>query len=190
MCVCILPYISIHYSFYWRLMMQAVDLTVLVSKQDILNTIQTWIIHCPVNSPIFKSQFDGHSFFSRRQCGVVVRAWASWSNGQWFKFSYSHVVSWKVCLFFCGLHCSYLPWFLLLTDYKSASNLLCQSVLESVVCERFGSKPLRLFRLLLLKKHLEQKQISDMALIPNKEAKEMLYSLLAENFISLQVRQK
>lgn len=71
-------------------------------------------------------------------------------------------------------------------NYKSASNLLCQSVLESVVCERFGSKPLRLFRLLLLKKHLEQKQISDMALIPNKEAKEMLYSLLAENFISLQ----
>ena len=56
--------------------------------------------------------------------------------------------------------------------------------------ERFGSKHLRLFRLLLLKKHLEQKQISDMALIPNKETKEMLYSLLAEQFVSLQVIEK
>ena len=73
------------------------------------------------------------------------------------------------------------------SDYKKSSERMCQAVLESVVRERFGSKPLRLFRLLLLKKHLEQKQISDTALIPNKESKEMLYSLLAENFVSLQV---
>lgn len=65
--------------------------------------------------------------------------------------------------------------------------MLCQATLESVVRERFGSKPLRLFRLLLTKRLLEQKQLTDMALIPNKESKEMLYSLLAENFVSLQV---
>ncbi len=64
---------------------------------------------------------------------------------------------------------------------------MCEAVIESVVRERFGSKPLRLFRLLLLKRHLEQKQLSDMALIPNKESKDMLYSLLAEHFVSLQV---
>ena len=75
-------------------------------------------------------------------------------------------------------------------DYKKISELLCQATLESIVRERFGSKHLRLFRLLLLKKHLEQKQISDMALIPNKETKEMLYSLLAEQFVSLQVIEK
>ena len=33
-----------------------------------------------------------------KQCGVVVRTWASWLNGQWFKLSYSKVVR---------LHCSY-----------------------------------------------------------------------------------
>ena len=53
--------------------------------------------------------------------------------------------------------------------------------------ERFGSKCLRVFRLLLLKKVLEQKQVVDMAMIPSKEARELLYTLLAENFVSLQV---
>ena len=65
-------------------------------------------------------------------------------------------------------------------------ELICRATLESIVRERFGSKPLRIFRLLSLKQHLEQKQVSDMALVPNKEAKEILYSLLSENFISLQ----
>ena len=88
-------------------------------------------------------------------------------------------------LFLCFSFFSILP--SSSSDYKKSSERMCQAVLESVVRERFGSKPLRLFRLLLLKKHLEQKQISDTALIPNKESKEMLYSLLAENFVSLQV---
>ncbi|XP_003385389.1 PREDICTED: DNA-directed RNA polymerase III subunit RPC3-like [Amphimedon queenslandica] len=71
-------------------------------------------------------------------------------------------------------------------NFKKCSEILCQSQLELVVRERFNDKHLRLFRLLCLKKRLEQKQISDMALIPNKKAKEILYSLLAENFITLQ----
>lgn len=53
--------------------------------------------------------------------------------------------------------------------------------------ERFGSKAFRVFRLLLMKKMLEQKQVSDMAMIPAKEAKEILYTLLTEGFVSLQV---
>jgi DNA-directed RNA polymerase III subunit RPC3 len=57
---------------------------------------------------------------------------------------------------------------------------------EGIVRERFGSKCLRVFRLLLVKRVLEQKQVVDMAMIPSKEARELLYSLLAENFISLQ----
>lgn len=61
--------------------------------------------------------------------------------------------------------------------------------MEGIVKERFGSKCLRVFRLLLLKKVLEQKQVVDMAMIPSKEARELLYSLLAENFVSLQVTQ-
>ncbi|XP_041373879.1 DNA-directed RNA polymerase III subunit RPC3-like isoform X2 [Gigantopelta aegis] len=61
---------------------------------------------------------------------------------------------------------------------------LCTAHVESVVQERFGSKCLRIFRVLLLKKQIEQKQIEDYAMIPAKEAKEMLYSLLEENFIT------
>uniref|UniRef100_A0A2K5QRV8 DNA-directed RNA polymerase III subunit RPC3 n=1 Tax=Cebus imitator TaxID=2715852 RepID=A0A2K5QRV8_CEBIM len=50
----------------------------------------------------------------------------------------------------------------------------------------FGSRCARIFRLVLQKKHLEQKQVEDFAMIPAKEAKDMLYKMLSENFISLQ----
>ena len=75
------------------------------------------------------------------------------------------------------------------TDFKKASELLCKATIECIVKERFGSKTkyLRVFRLLLEKKLLDQKQVSDKAMVPNKEAKEILYDLLAEKFVSLQV---
>ena len=73
------------------------------------------------------------------------------------------------------------------TDYQQCAQGLCQATVEGIVRERFSSKCLRVFRLLLLKRVLEQKQVVDMAMIPSKEARELLYSLLAENFISLQV---
>ena len=56
-----------------------------------------------------------------------------------------------------------------------------------VVRERFGPKAYRIFRLLLTKKMLEQQQVAETAMLPSKEAKEILYTLLAENFVSLQV---
>ncbi|XP_072572779.1 DNA-directed RNA polymerase III subunit RPC3 isoform X2 [Paramormyrops kingsleyae] len=63
---------------------------------------------------------------------------------------------------------------------------LARATLESVVQERFGSRSARIFRLLLRKRHLEQKQVEDFAMIPAKEAKEMLYMLLSENLVQLQ----
>ncbi|NXD73135.1 RPC3 polymerase, partial [Eolophus roseicapillus] len=51
---------------------------------------------------------------------------------------------------------------------------------------RFGSRCARIFRLLLRKKHLEQKQVEDFAMIPAKEAKDMLYKMLSENLVALQ----
>ncbi|NWU73053.1 RPC3 polymerase, partial [Pterocles burchelli] len=54
------------------------------------------------------------------------------------------------------------------------------------VFQLFGSRCARIFRLLLRKKHLEQKQVEDFAMIPAKEAKDMLYKMLSENFVSLQ----
>uniref|UniRef100_A0A8C6EFD7 DNA-directed RNA polymerase III subunit RPC3 n=1 Tax=Microcebus murinus TaxID=30608 RepID=A0A8C6EFD7_MICMU len=71
-------------------------------------------------------------------------------------------------------------------DLHKALACLATATLESVVQERFGSRCARIFRLVLQKKHLEQKQVEDFAMIPAKEAKDMLYKMLSENFISLQ----
>uniref|UniRef100_A0A4W5R5M5 DNA-directed RNA polymerase III subunit RPC3 n=1 Tax=Hucho hucho TaxID=62062 RepID=A0A4W5R5M5_9TELE len=67
---------------------------------------------------------------------------------------------------------------------------LARATLESVVQERFGSRSARIFRLLLRKRHLEQKQVEDFSMIPAKEAKDMLYTLLSENLVQLQVTHK
>ncbi|KAJ6651353.1 hypothetical protein lerEdw1_021052 [Lerista edwardsae] len=72
------------------------------------------------------------------------------------------------------------------TDLHKALATLAVATLESIVQERFGSRCARIFRLLLRKKHLEQKQIEDFAMIPAKEAKEMMYRMLSTNIITLQ----
>lgn len=74
------------------------------------------------------------------------------------------------------------------SDYSHSSEVICRASIESIIKERFGSKCFRVFRLLLLKRMLEQKQVADMAMIPSKEAKELLYVLMAENYVTLQVR--
>ncbi|XP_032704028.1 DNA-directed RNA polymerase III subunit RPC3 isoform X3 [Lontra canadensis] len=71
-------------------------------------------------------------------------------------------------------------------NLHKALGSLATATLESVVQERFGSRCARIFRLVLQKKHLEQKQVEDFAMIPAKEAKDMLYKMLSGNFISLQ----
>ncbi|XP_020783679.1 DNA-directed RNA polymerase III subunit RPC3 [Boleophthalmus pectinirostris] len=69
--------------------------------------------------------------------------------------------------------------------HRALANL-ARATLESVVQERFGSRSARIFRLLLRTRHLEQKQVEDFAMIPAKEAKEMLYTLLSKNLVQLQ----
>lgn len=71
-------------------------------------------------------------------------------------------------------------------NFKKAAASLAKAAITSVVQERFGSKSARIFRLLLMKRYLEQKQIEEFAMIPAKEAKDMTYVLFAENFLSLQ----
>lgn len=71
-------------------------------------------------------------------------------------------------------------------NLQKCVDTLCQNVIESIVQERFGSRCFRIFRLLLLKKHMEQKQIGELAMIPSKDVKELLYKLFAERFIALQ----
>ncbi|KAK2173618.1 hypothetical protein NP493_863g01050 [Ridgeia piscesae] len=68
---------------------------------------------------------------------------------------------------------------------KRALTTICKAHLESVVRERFGSKYFRIFKLLMLKKQLEQKQIEEFAMIPAKEAKDMLYRMFGEQFVTI-----
>ena len=46
---------------------------------------------------------------------------------------------------------------------------------------------MRIFRLLAAKKQLEQKQIADFAMVPVREAREVLYKMLKGGFLALQV---
>ncbi|XP_067929295.1 DNA-directed RNA polymerase III subunit RPC3-like isoform X1 [Watersipora subatra] len=69
-------------------------------------------------------------------------------------------------------------------DYSQAMTALAIANAEALVLERFGSKSLRLFRLLILKQHLEQKQLEEMAMIPTKDAKQLLYNMYTHRFIS------
>ncbi|XP_048584194.1 DNA-directed RNA polymerase III subunit RPC3 [Nematostella vectensis] len=71
-------------------------------------------------------------------------------------------------------------------NIRKSLTALCQHTIQCVVQERFGSSALRIFRLLLQKKHLEQKQIGEMAMIPSKDAKELIYKLFTEKFITMQ----
>ncbi|PVD20106.1 hypothetical protein C0Q70_20600 [Pomacea canaliculata] len=66
-----------------------------------------------------------------------------------------------------------------------ALQALCKAHIESVVLERFGSKSLRIFRVILLKKQVEQSQIETCAMIPSKEAKELLYKMFEEGFVTI-----
>jgi len=71
-------------------------------------------------------------------------------------------------------------------DIKKSIQLICQSACSTIVQERFGSKACRVFRLLIQKKLLEQKQIGELAMIPFKEVKELLYKLFEERFLMIQ----
>lgn len=62
-----------------------------------------------------------------------------------------------------------------------------QRTVESIVHHKFGSNSARIFRLLMAKKQLEQKQIASFAMVPIKETRERLYKMLEHNYVQLQV---
>eukprot|EP00271_Cylindrocystis_brebissonii_P015050 TRINITY_DN3697_c0_g1_i2.p1 TRINITY_DN3697_c0_g1~~TRINITY_DN3697_c0_g1_i2.p1 ORF type:complete len:488 (+),score=133.77 TRINITY_DN3697_c0_g1_i2:156-1619(+) len=57
---------------------------------------------------------------------------------------------------------------------------------EAMIALRYGAAGCRIFRLLHLKGQLEQKQIGEMAMVPLKEARELLYRLLQDEYLLLQ----
>ncbi|GFH06520.1 predicted protein [Haematococcus lacustris] len=58
--------------------------------------------------------------------------------------------------------------------------------LEAVAKEKFGEMGVRIFRMLLLRGQLEQKQVSDCAMIPARDTRETLYRMLTSGFVFMQ----
>jgi DNA-directed RNA polymerase III subunit RPC3 len=62
---------------------------------------------------------------------------------------------------------------------------LFEDSLSSIVQNRYCSKSARIYRLLLEKKYLQQKQIEEYAMIPAKEAKQLTYNLYVDNMLKV-----
>jgi len=72
-----------------------------------------------------------------------------------------------------------------IVNYFKATKAICTSHIETIILERFGSRALRMFKVIIAKKHVEQKQVEEQAMLPPKEAKELLYKMFAENYVTL-----
>ncbi|KAL1139356.1 hypothetical protein AAG570_006340 [Ranatra chinensis] len=67
----------------------------------------------------------------------------------------------------------------------TAVQYLTVASIENLVEYRFGSKAARIFRLVCMKKYIDQEQLQKLAMIPDKEAKQLTYKLIHENFLHL-----
>jgi len=71
-------------------------------------------------------------------------------------------------------------------NLKNIVEVLRQKMVESVVHDKFGPHAMRIFRVILLKRHLEQKSISELALVPLREVCTSVYEMLQAGYIRLQ----
>lgn len=79
---------------------------------------------------------------------------------------------------------------LYVVDMKTAFSQIAWGHIENVITQKFGSKATRIFRVVRLRKFIEQEEIQKEAMIPGKEAKFLTYRLLEENFLQLQTVKK
>ncbi|XP_046864525.1 DNA-directed RNA polymerase III subunit RPC3-like isoform X2 [Xenia sp. Carnegie-2017] len=70
-------------------------------------------------------------------------------------------------------------------NIKNILHALSLACIESIIKENLGAKSFRIFNCLRMKGYLEQQQIEDFCMIPSKEAKELVYKLVEENFVNL-----
>lgn len=75
-------------------------------------------------------------------------------------------------------------------NMANAFQQLAWSAIENVITQKFGSKAMRIFRVVRSRKFIEQEEIQREAMIPAKEAKLFTYKLLEENFIQIQTIKK
>lgn len=67
---------------------------------------------------------------------------------------------------------------------------LAAATAESIVLERYGSKALRIFRVVREKLHIEESQLQNLVMIPAKEVKYLTYTLMEGNYIKIQELRK
>ncbi|XP_058467331.1 DNA-directed RNA polymerase III subunit RPC3 [Malaya genurostris] len=75
-------------------------------------------------------------------------------------------------------------------NMKKILEQLNWSCIENIITEKYGSKAVRIFRVTRLKKFIEQEDIQKEAMVPAKEAKQLTYKLLEENFLQIQTFRK
>eukprot|EP01119_Soliformovum_irregulare_P022018 TRINITY_DN7440_c0_g1_i1.p1 TRINITY_DN7440_c0_g1~~TRINITY_DN7440_c0_g1_i1.p1 ORF type:complete len:483 (-),score=148.68 TRINITY_DN7440_c0_g1_i1:14-1327(-) len=68
---------------------------------------------------------------------------------------------------------------------KKIVLVLQQRLIESVIAQKFGGKAARLWKIILEKKLIEQKQIAQIAMVSFPETCENLYRLLQQKYVSL-----
>ena len=73
--------------------------------------------------------------------------------------------------------------------YCQLEFVSCSELAELFVIDRdrFGLAALRIWRLLLLKCHMEQMQIADLAMLDAKETRSLLYRMLKAGYVAMQV---
>ncbi|CAD6237379.1 GSCOCG00002279001-RA-CDS [Cotesia congregata] len=71
-------------------------------------------------------------------------------------------------------------------DVKEIMSQLAWATVENVVLERFGSKAARIFRLVRHEKFIEEDKIKQIAMMPEREIKELMYILLDKNYLQVQ----
>lgn len=66
------------------------------------------------------------------------------------------------------------------------THVVRKRLIESIIEQKFDPLCARIWRLLYIKKYLEQKEIAAFAMIPIKDARERLYKMLTANYVQIQ----
>lgn len=75
-------------------------------------------------------------------------------------------------------------------EMENSFEELALACIENVITERFGSKASRIFRVIRLKRYIEQEELQKEAMIPAKEAKFLSYNLFQEQFLQIKTIRK
>ena len=77
-----------------------------------------------------------------------------------------------------------------IVNVKHIYSELAAATIENIILERYGSKALRIFRVIRQKNHVEEPTLQNLVMIPAKETKHLTYTLMENNFIKLQELRK